>query len=60
MPEAFAYETSTKKVVKKYNLKAEDNPFLWQLAKKHIDEKTVLDYFRFADSVVKRLFSNNS
>ena len=60
MPEASAYDTKTKKIVKKYNLKAEDNPFLWQLAKKHIDEQTVLDYFRFADSVVKRLFGNKS
>ncbi len=60
MPEASAYDTKTKKIVKKYNLKAEDNPFLWQLAKNHIDEQTVLDYFRFADSVVKRLFGSKS
>jgi len=58
MPEAFAYETSSKQVVKKYNLKAEDNPFLWQLAKKHIDEQEVLPIFGFADSVVKRLFGS--
>lgn len=58
MPEASAYDTKTKKIVKKYNLKAEDNPFLWQLAKKHIDDDAVLNYFNFADSVVKKLFGN--
>jgi hypothetical protein len=56
MPEASAYDLKTKTIVKKYNLKAEDNPFLWQMAKKHIDEQMVLDIFKFADSVVKRLF----
>ncbi len=56
MPEASAYDTKTKKIVKKYNLKAEDNPFLWQLSKKHIDDDAVLNYFQFADSVVKKLF----
>jgi len=56
MQEAFAYDMKTRSIVKKYNLRAEENPFLWQLAKKHIDEQTVLDIFQFADSVVKRLF----
>lgn len=59
MPEVSGYNTKTKKIEKQYNLKAEDNPFLWQLAKKRIDEETVLNYFQFADSIVKRLFGKN-
>jgi len=60
MPEVSAYSTKTGKIEKQYNLKAEDNPFLWQLAKKHIDEQMVLDYFNFVDSIVKRLFGVGS
>ncbi len=60
MPEVSGYNIKTKKIEKQYNLKAEDNPFLWQLAKRHIDEASVLNYFQFADSVVKKLFSNKT
>lgn len=60
MPEVSGYNTKTKKIEKQYNLKAEENPFLWQLAKKHIDEDAVLNYFQFADSVVKKLFGNKT
>jgi hypothetical protein len=60
MPEVSGYNTKTKKIEKQYNLKAEDNPFLWQLAKKHIDADAVLNYFQFADSVVKKLFGNKT
>ncbi|MDB5161196.1 MAG: hypothetical protein JWO96_576 [Candidatus Saccharibacteria bacterium] len=56
MKEAFAYNAETNKVEKKYNLKAEDNPFLWELGKRKVDEETVLIAFRFADSVVRALF----
>lgn len=58
MPEVSAYNTESKSIVKQYNLKAEDNPFLWQFAKKKIDEQSVLDIFQFADSVVRRLFGD--
>lgn len=56
MTEAFAYNIATNKMEKKYNLKAEDNPFLWQLGKEKVDEETVLLAFSFADSVVRALF----
>lgn len=56
MKEAFAYNSVTNRVEKKYNLKAEDSPFLWQLGKEKVDEETVLVALKFADSVVRALF----
>jgi hypothetical protein len=56
MKEAIAYNAETNQIEKQYNLRAEDNPFLWQLGKQKVDEDTVLDAFRFADSVVRALF----
>jgi hypothetical protein len=56
MTEAFAYNNITKKMEKRYNLKAVENPFLWQLGKERVDEDTVFDAFEFADSVVRALF----
>lgn len=59
MTEALAYNSVTKKMEKRYNLKAVENPFLWQLGKERVDEDTVFDAFTFADSVVKALFVSN-
>jgi hypothetical protein len=56
MKEAVAYNSVTNKIEKKYNLRADDNPFLWELGKRKVDEETVLIAFRFADSVVRALF----
>ncbi len=59
MTEALSYNLATKKMEKKYNLKAVDNPFLWQLGKEKVDKETVLDAFQFADAVVRALFLSN-
>ena len=56
MKEAFAYNAETDKIEKKYNLKAEDNPFLWEMGKRNVDKGEVLGVFKFADSVVRKLF----
>ena len=56
MKEAYAYDAETNKVEKKYNLKAEDYPFLWEMGKRNIDESEVLGVYKFADSVVRVLF----
>ncbi len=42
--------------VEKQDLTTEDNPIIWQSAKKFVDKESVLDVFTFADSVVKYLF----
>lgn len=60
MQEAFAYNTETNKVEKMYNLRAEDNPFLWELGKRRVDEDEVLGVFKFADYVVRTLFPTSS
>lgn len=60
MQEAFAYNAETNKVEKKFNLRAEDNPFLWELGKRKVDEGEVLGVFNFADSVVRALFPASS
>jgi hypothetical protein len=60
MTEAYAYNAESNKVEKMYNLKAEDNPFLWELGKRKVDEETVLVAFTFADSVVRALFPKPS
>ncbi len=60
MQEAFAYNAETHKVEKKYNLRAEDHPFLWELGKQKVDEGEVLGVFKFADSVVRSLFPASS
>ncbi len=56
MTEAFAYNVETNKMEKHRNLKAEDNPFLWQMGKEKVDADTVISAFSFADSVVRALF----
>lgn len=56
LQEVSAYSAESKRIHKKYNLKAEDNPSLWQTAKKSIDKQRVINAFEFADSVVRRLF----
>lgn len=55
MIEAFFYSAETNKVERKYNLKAEENSFLWELGQRKVDEETVLVAFKFADSVVRAL-----
>ena len=60
MQEAFAYSVETNKVEKRYNLRAEDNPFLWEMGKRKVDEGEVLEVFKFADSVVRALFPASS
>jgi hypothetical protein len=37
-------------------MKAVENPALWDMGKKVVDEQTVFDSFNFADSVVRGLF----
>ena len=56
MEEAARLDVSTGQIVVEKNLKAEDHPFIWQLAKKKMDEESVMNIFSFVDSVVKSLF----
>lgn len=56
MQEAARLDVSTGEIVIEKNLRAEDHPFIWQLAKKKMDEASVMNIFSFADSVVKSLF----
>ncbi len=56
MQEVARLDISTGKIVIEKNLKAEDHPFIWQMAKKKMDEASVMNIFSFADSVVKSLF----
>jgi hypothetical protein len=42
--------------VEEQDLTTEDNPIIWQAAKKFVDKESVLDVFTFADSVVRYLF----
>ena len=56
LSEAKAYNSKTGVIETVYNLKAKDNPFLWQMSKERMDEMSVMNCVKFADSVVRKLF----
>ncbi|MCL4354955.1 hypothetical protein M1349_05870 [Patescibacteria group bacterium] len=46
--------------VKEVDLYAKDNPIMWSLAKRFIDREMVFKVFRFADNLIKYLFTKNA
>lgn len=56
MPQAKAYNIKTNKIETFYDLEAKDHPFLWQMSKERMDEASVMNCVRFADSIVRKLF----